>query len=51
MCGICGRTDDPGATAVAAMNAAMVHRGPDDQGIHTDPEAGVSIGARRANFA
>lgn len=47
MCGICGRTDDPAATAVAAMNAAMVHRGPDDQGIHTDPEAGVSIGARR----
>src|SRR5882672_152891 len=47
MCGICGRTDDPGATAVAAMNAAMVHRGPDDEGVFTDPQAGVSIGARR----
>jgi len=47
MCGICGRTDDPAATAVRAMNEAMRHRGPDDEGVYTDGEAGVSIGARR----
>jgi asparagine synthase (glutamine-hydrolysing) len=29
------------------MNAAMVHRGPDDEGSHSDPRHGVSIGARR----
>jgi asparagine synthase (glutamine-hydrolysing) len=47
MCGICGRTDDPGGRAAAAMNAAMVHRGPDDEGVHTDRAHGLSIGARR----
>jgi asparagine synthase (glutamine-hydrolysing) len=29
------------------MNAAMRHRGPDDEGIHTDPAGGVTLGARR----
>ncbi|MEX2447944.1 MAG: asparagine synthase (glutamine-hydrolyzing) [Solirubrobacterales bacterium] len=47
MCGICGRTDDPAGRAVAAMNAAMIHRGPDDEGVHTDRDHGLSIGARR----
>jgi len=47
MCGICGSTDDPEARAVIAMNAAMTHRGPDDEGTHTDAGVGVSIGARR----
>lgn len=47
MCGICGHTADPEARAVRAMNAAMVHRGPDDEGHWTDPEAGFSFGARR----
>ncbi len=47
MCGICGHTADPQALAVRAMNAAMVHRGPDDEGHHTDAAAGVSLGARR----
>jgi len=50
MCGICGRTDDPGGTAVAAMNRAMQHRGPDDEGVHTDPDSGVSLGARRLSI-
>jgi asparagine synthase (glutamine-hydrolysing) len=47
MGGICGSTDDPRGSAVAAMNAAMRHRGPDDEGVHTDAELGLSIGARR----
>lgn len=32
------------------MNAAMVHRGPDDEGTFTDPEVGLSIGARRLSI-
>src|SRR6476659_3951308 len=47
MCGICGRTDDPAAQSVSAMNHAMVHRGPDDEGVYTDKEASFSFGARR----
>jgi asparagine synthase (glutamine-hydrolysing) len=29
------------------MNAAMVHRGPDDEGVFVDTQSGVSLGARR----
>jgi asparagine synthase (glutamine-hydrolysing) len=47
MCGICGSTRDPEGVAARAMNAAMVHRGPDDEGVHSDAAAGVSLGARR----
>jgi len=47
MCGICGSTRDPEGSAVASMNARLVHRGPDDEGIYQDPEAGVALGARR----
>ncbi len=35
---------------VAAMNAAMVHRGPDDAGVHVDSESGVALGARRLSI-
>jgi asparagine synthase (glutamine-hydrolysing) len=47
MCGICGHTADPEGAAVASMNAAMVHRGPDDEGDYRDPAARVALGARR----
>jgi asparagine synthase (glutamine-hydrolysing) len=47
MCGIAGSTDDPDGIAVKVMSAALQHRGPDDHGLYTDPEVGVSIGARR----
>ena len=50
MCGICGSTCDPGLAAVSAMNAAMIHRGPDDEGTYLDPEAGVALGARRLSI-
>jgi len=33
--------------SLAAMNAAMRHRGPDDEGVHLDEDARVAIGARR----
>jgi asparagine synthase (glutamine-hydrolysing) len=32
------------------MNDAMVHRGPDDEGIYLDPETGVGLGARRLSI-
>src|SRR4051794_3876766 len=49
VCGICGHTEDPAGTAVAAMNDAMVHRGPDDAGTYLDP-SGVALGARRLSI-
>jgi asparagine synthase (glutamine-hydrolysing) len=47
MCGICGLTATASTAPVEAMNALMRHRGPDDEGAHLDPDAGVAIGARR----
>jgi asparagine synthase (glutamine-hydrolysing) len=47
MCGIAGSTDDPQGRAVRGMCATLRHRGPDDEGVHTDPQTGVTIGARR----
>ena len=47
MCGIAGSTEDPDGRAVRAMCATLRHRGPDDEGVHSDPAAAVSIGARR----
>jgi asparagine synthase (glutamine-hydrolysing) len=32
------------------MNAGMVHRGPDDEGIYIDPENNVGLGARRLSI-
>jgi asparagine synthase (glutamine-hydrolysing) len=47
MCGIAGSTDDPRAEAVRRMCSTLRHRGPDDEGVHSDPATGVTIGARR----
>src|ERR1035441_3056617 len=47
MCGIAGSTRDPSGVDAKAMNTAMVHRGPDDEGVYADTESGVSLGARR----
>jgi asparagine synthase (glutamine-hydrolysing) len=49
MCGICGTTRGD-LDAVHAMNAAMHHRGPDDEGIHCDPCGGMMLGARRLSI-
>jgi asparagine synthase (glutamine-hydrolysing) len=47
MCGIAGSTNDHDGAAVRAMSATLRHRGPDDEGLHADARAGVSIGVRR----
>jgi asparagine synthase (glutamine-hydrolysing) len=53
MCGIAGvleyaRRGAPSEAAIADMLAAIVHRGPDDQGVHVDGELG--FGARRLSI-
>jgi asparagine synthase (glutamine-hydrolysing) len=50
MCGICGSTNDREGRAIAAMNEAMVHRGPDDEGRYVDAQTGVALGARRLSI-
>lgn len=55
MCGICGvlQSGPPAAAAVelrtvaARMTATLAHRGPDDEGIWVDEDAGVALGHRR----
>src|SRR3954464_14207467 len=51
MCGICGVLRRGGAadpSALEAMNAALVHRGPDDQGAFADGPVGLA--ARRLSI-
>jgi len=57
MCGIAGwidlkaRTDRYRLESLAAqMAGALSHRGPDDQGVWADPEAGVALGHRRLSI-
>ncbi len=50
VCGIAGSTDDPDGRAVREMCATLRHRGPDDEGVHTDRPSGVTIGARRLSI-
>jgi asparagine synthase (glutamine-hydrolysing) len=47
MCGIAGSTEDAQGSVVRRMCATMRHRGPDDEGIHSDAASGLSIGIRR----
>ena len=54
MCGIAGIFDPTGslrgeqlADAVARMTGALRHRGPDDEGLWSDPAAGIALGHRR----
>ncbi len=56
MCGIngflnlSGRTIETGDRLVDAMNRATAHRGPDDEGLWSDREAGVYLGSRRLSI-
>lgn len=45
MCGISGIIGQGDGESVRAMLRRLVHRGPDDEGIHREP--GVTLGARR----
>jgi asparagine synthase (glutamine-hydrolysing) len=54
VCGIAGILDPTGslrgeqlADAVARMTGALRHRGPDDEGLWSDPAAGIALGHRR----
>jgi asparagine synthase (glutamine-hydrolysing) len=56
MCGINGFYSFTGATlqdpvaAIDAMNAALSHRGPDDEGAWNDPGEGIYLGHRRLSI-
>ncbi len=56
MCGFTGVLD-PGTPrepelrlAIGRMNDTLVHRGPDDQGLWLDPQAGLALGHRRLSI-
>ena len=52
MCGIAGVLGDRGVDAETAtrMTRVLAHRGPDDQGIWLDAEAGIALGHRRLSI-
>jgi asparagine synthase (glutamine-hydrolysing) len=47
VCGICGATGVGAEQLASTMAARLVHRGPDDEGLHVDPSGKVAIAARR----
>ncbi len=49
MCGIAGVVGDPkiSARVIGRMARSLAHRGPDDEGVWLDSEAGVGLGHRR----
>ena len=50
MCGIAGIVGLADREIVVAMSDAMIHRGPDDQGVFVDPLTRVSLGHRRLSI-
>lgn len=48
MCGICGMVGQPDRDVIGRMASAMVHRGPDDDGLYLDDRAG--LGFRRLSI-
>lgn len=55
MCGMCGILSfgdgfPSDASTTVAMRDTMVHRGPDDAGVWTDPACGVALGHRRLSI-
>ena len=47
MCGIAGLAGWADRGTIERMTACLAHRGPDDAGIHVEPEAGIALGHRR----
>jgi len=47
MCGLAGFVGPGGHAALAAMTGAIIHRGPDDDGFHIEPEFRLHLGFRR----
>ena len=50
MCGICGATGVDAEHLASTMAAGLVHRGPDDEGLHVDASTQVAIAARRLSI-
>jgi asparagine synthase (glutamine-hydrolysing) len=50
MCGIVGGIGAEALEWVQAMNRVQGHRGPDDDGVHHDPQQRVAIGMRRLSI-
>ena len=50
MCGLAGFVGPGTRDDLAAMMHAIVHRGPDDAGIHIDPDHAVHLGFRRLSI-
>jgi asparagine synthase (glutamine-hydrolysing) len=50
VCGINGYLGAGGPAVLAAMNDALVHRGPDDQGAWVSPDGGVGLAMRRLSI-
>lgn len=50
MCGIVGIVDLQGGDWIGRMNEAIVHRGPDDQGVYHSPDQQVSLAMRRLSI-
>jgi len=47
MCGIAGFSGRFDPAVLSAMSAAIAHRGPDGDGVFSDPEAGIGLAHRR----
>jgi asparagine synthase (glutamine-hydrolysing) len=50
MCGIAGLAGWADRGTIERMTACLAHRGPDDTGIHIEPEAGIALGHRRLSI-
>lgn len=50
MCGIAGIAGPHDEAQLRSLAAALAHRGPDDEGIHHDPEAGIGFAFRRLSI-
>jgi asparagine synthase (glutamine-hydrolysing) len=50
MCGIVGIAGRHQIDWVDRMNAALTHRGPDDQGVHQSPDQSVTLAMRRLSI-